>query len=234
MQNLKIILIGFLIIVEEFSIVAQDISYHDFKVGIIAGYGLYQQSDLKKINENVKSQLNFETELINNFPPTFFGGIHFLYKLNPWIYIGLNYQFHTTGSRLGFKDYSGSYTFDQILSCHSPAIQIEGKLPNENKVSSLLSVLCGINIASWKINEDIIVGTQNESSTTRLSAIRPFIYPSVKFGYPVRDFISISLSAGYSIDLGGKYKLKSPERTVSDFTAEWTGPRVEFGVDYSF
>jgi hypothetical protein len=234
MQSFKIILIILLIIIQQDFITAQEISKNDFRIGVTGGYGYYFQSDLKKINQDVKNQLSFETKLIDNFPPAFFWGIHFLYKLSPHIYIGPNYQFHTTGSRLGYKDYSGSYTFDQILSCNSIALQIEGSFLKEKKTTFCLNVAGGANFSKWKIIEELIVGEQNQSSSIKLSAIRPFIYPSIKLKYSFISFLSISMSAGYSFDLGGRYKIKIPDPSVSNKIAKWTGPRAEFSIDYSF
>ena len=234
MQSIKITLTVLILLIYQDLLQAQEISKSNFSIGITAGIGKYFQSDLKEINSDVANQLSFETTLIDNFPSTFFLGVHLAYKKSPRFYFGPDYQFHTTGSRLGYKDYSGSYSYDQILSCNSIALKIENFLFKTGVTLFGLSMTSGVNLSNWKIIEKVTVGKQIESSLTKLFAVRPFIYPSIKLKYSIIEFLSISMAAGYSIDLGGKYRIKYPDKSTFDLTAKWTGPRVELNIDYSF
>ncbi|MCP4178713.1 MAG: hypothetical protein GY756_13190 [bacterium] len=213
---------------------AQEIKVNKYRIGLMGGLGKYIQSDLKTINKNVQAQLGFETKLIQDFPMNFYYGGYFLIRSGNKTYIGANYQFHTTGSRMGVKDYSGSYAFDQIISCHSIAFQIEYTLDNSKKLEWCLNAQCGLNISNWKMNEELIIGEEKESLLTELTAVRPFIYPSIKIKYPILNWIYISLSGGFSVDLGGKYNVKDSHSKTSVLKAKWTGPRVSLDLGFSF
>lgn len=217
-----------------FNSVAQGTAKYNFIFGVSGGYGKYLQSDLKEINRTVQKGLNFETTMTDNFPPALYFGVHVFFRLNKYIIIGPDYQFHTTGSRLAYKDYSGSYTFDQIISCHSPALQVEGSLNNFKNPQFCLGTLCGINISKWKLYESLVVGKTNESSSTRFDAVRPFICPSIKIRYRITHLISIVPSVSYNIDLWGKYHLHNQKEAKSDYTASWIGPRADLSIDLLF
>jgi len=231
---MRISLIMALILIEHCLLSAQEISEKDFRIGITGGFGQYIQTDLKKLNKDIQAQLSFKTDQVADFPVNFFWGAYLLIRLAPDLYLGPSYQFHTTGSRLGLKDYSGSYTFDQILSCHSVGVQIEKSVISSGKFIFSVNGICGVNISAWEIIEDLIVGTQEKKSSTRFLAHRPFIYPAVKLEYPLIRFLSVSLSGGYSIDLFGAYKSDTPNVVKSDMVAKWTGLRASLSIDYTF
>ena len=232
MTGLKSILVAFSFLALQHSVFAQDISKHNFKIGVTGGIGQYIQSDLKDMNRMVKNRLSFETSLVNDFPLSVFWGFHLLYKLKPAIYAGPGYQFHTTGSRLGASDYSGSYTFDQILSCHSVYFQLEGTVYKMNEVAFSINFSGGVQISKWNTTEKLVLQDQSLSLFENFKGLRPFIYPSFKVSYPLTEFLSLSTSAGYSIDIGGKYK--NVDQTNSEMIAQWNGLRIEFNICYSF
>lgn len=234
MKSIKIILTVLMLLFHPDLLLAQVVTKSKFSFGVTAGAGNYSQSDLKEINSLVANQLIFETRLIDDFPPTFFWGLHFAYQINPRLYFGPDYQFHTTGSRLGYKDYSGSYSYDQILSCNSIAVKAENILFEKGVTSFGLRMSGGINLSGWKIIEKVTIGKQTETSLTRLFALRPFIYPSIRVTHSFTGFLEVSVASGYSIDLGGKYRIKNNGRSISDYIASWSGPRLELNIDYSF
>jgi len=93
-----------------------------YKIGLTLGAAYMPQSELRDINRQVEGDLPFAVKTINNFPPYFCYGGYILSQVSPRFAIGPGYWFYTTGSRLGARDYSGSYSFDQILTAHSFAL----------------------------------------------------------------------------------------------------------------
>lgn len=230
-HGMRIILIFALIFIEQCFISAQEITDKNIKIGFTGGFGTYIQSDLKKLNESVMSKSVYKPEMINDFPGNFFLGGYALVKVKPGFYVGPSYQFHSTGSRVGKKDYSGFYRFDNILSCHSVGIQIEKSITNGGKLVLSGGGIFGTNISLWEMSEELMIGDQSRESTTKFKALRPFIYPELKLEYPLIFSLNISLSAGYSFDLFGKYKT---DVVTSDLVAKWTGPRANLSLAYSF
>lgn len=207
---------------------------HYFKFGVTGVFAKYIQSDLSEINQNIHDNLSFETGLTDNFPANFYAGTYLLFRINRGIYLGPDYRFQTTGSRLAYRDYSGSYTFDQIISAHSVAIRIEGTPGKEQNPQFCLSACFGINISSWRISEALAVGDVHESSANRFDALIPFIYPAIKLRFKANSLISIVPSIGYSFDLPGKYHLHGSKDAKTDYVANWKGPRGELSIDLSF
>jgi hypothetical protein len=232
MKIMKTILVFLSFFIMKYSADAQDVSKQGFRVGITGGLGQYVQSDLKDINMMVKNQLSFKTNMINNFPLNVFWGIHFSYKLTPLIYAGLGYQYHTTGSRFGASDYSGTYTFDQIISCHSVYFQMEGTVYRVKETEFSANLSGGVQISSWNTTEKLVLQDQSLTLYENYKGLRPFIYPSFSILYPLAEFLYISPSAGYSFDIGGKYK--NADHTDTDLKARWSGFRIEFSIYYSF
>lgn len=224
----------FLLFLFTFFINAQEIPNYNFRIGLTGGYGQYIQTDLKEINQEVKNKLEFETELIDDFPNNYYLGTYLLYKLSTNLYFGLNYQFHTTGSRLGAKDYSGSYAFDQIISSHSVAIEFEETIIKGKKVGLCLDVLGGINISNWEVTEKIEVGVEEKKTETKFVALRPFICPMIKSKYEIVSNLQLSFAAGYLIDLGGKYHQADSKKSKAEKEAKWNGARASLSIDYSF
>lgn len=230
MKKLSLIIFAFSV---PFILYSQEIKSNVFRIGITGGYSLYLQDDLVKINNDVKDNLEFETNLIDDFPPNSFMGGYFLVNFAPTVAFGVNYQYHSTGSRLGTKDFSGFYRFDQIISCHSVAFQFERVIYSLNNFSICTDPMVGVNFSTWEIIEEINIGGFSEKSTTTLIAKRPFIYPSLKLRYKVLSIFNISTSLGYAFEIGGKYKLKN-SKTESDKKASWNGPRANLSLEYCF
>ena len=82
---------------------AQEISLPFAAVGLTQGFGYYIQSDLKDINEKVKTTLPFEVQTVDNFPVRAYWGGYFLIPLGLKGVIGLNYGVSLNGFTTGAK-----------------------------------------------------------------------------------------------------------------------------------
>ncbi|HDR52111.1 MAG TPA: hypothetical protein ENN90_10925 [Mariniphaga anaerophila] len=202
-----------------------------FKVGLTGGLSVYFVSELKDINTQVINASPFNLQTVNNFPPTIFYGGFILNRMGKRIYFGPSYSFYTTGSRLGIKDYSGSYRFDQILSAHSPGGQFEILLFTKNKINIYFEPTAGAHFATWKMDELLKVGDEKVSDEQKLKAVKPFIYPAFKIAVPVYSHLQVALKAGYSFDLAGKYKTGNMK---SDIKAPFSGPRISVVLEDGF
>lgn len=228
----KIIIIALLLLLLK-PCYAQNTESSRFRFGVTAGLALYSESDLEEINNKVIAALPFDVNTINNFPPGFTYGGYALIGLGNWIYLGPNYQFYTTGSRIGATDYSGSYTFDQILTAHALSIDIESLIIHSERVELTFDVDLGVHLAKWKMNEFLMVSEQTAiDSKTVLFALKPFVYPAVSVYLPFNKQIGTSIKAGYSFDLGGKYFLKNNFASKTESNASFSGPRISLSFEY--
>lgn len=206
----------------------------NYKIGVSGGFGLIFPGDLKEINTEVINSSQFDLSVVNNFPPRPVYGGYILNSFGKRIAFGPSYFYFSTGSRLGIKDYSGSYAFDQIVSAHSLGIQFEFLLDEREKSNWYLEFTGGINLATWSIKEKLTIDGEKESDLTKLKATRPFIYPGVKYIYPLTKMLNFTVRAGVSVDLAGKYSFEGNPDYETDSKASFTGPRILVGLEYGY
>lgn len=232
-QFKKILILIFLVFTAS-AIVAQEMETKDFKIGISGGGALFFEGDLQKINNELIRSSPLNLEIINNFPPFFTYGGYALSKMGKRLAIGPGYNFYTTGSRIGGKDYSGQYSFDQIISAHSLGIQVELLISEKEKSKIFFESIAGANFASWKMIEDLEIGEESQKDETSLKAVRPFVYPGFKFSWNINRSIGIFLKGGVSIDIFGKFHLEGHPEAKSDTRANFSGPRINIGIEYGY
>ena len=202
------------------------------KFGLTAGYADFSVGNLESINEEIMAQLPFETNVIDNFPSRFYYGGHILLRLANWYSIGPAYEFHSTGSRIGAKDYSGLYQFDQILSTHQLEIENEFQVSGGFKPAVFIDINGGVNFSSWKMKELLNVGEEKQEDKNEYAAMKPFVYPAMKIAYPVYKDFSAFAKVGYLFDLGGKYHLSDNKDYQSTLKVPWSGIRFSLGLQF--
>lgn len=232
-QSKRIIILIFLIFTA-FTISSQEIETKNFKVGISGGGALFFENDLQKINNELISNSPLNLEIINDFPPYFTYGGYVLNKIGKRLALGPSYYFYTTGSRVGVKDYSGQYLFDQIISAHSLGIQVEMLISEKEKSAVFFEGIAGTNFASWKMNEYLEVGEETQKDETSLKAIKPFVYPGFKFSREINQSIGFFIKGGVSIDIAGKFHLAGNPEAKSETKANFSGPRINIGIEYGY
>lgn len=203
------------------------------KLGFTGGFGGYSFENLEDINDAVISQLPFDAAVIDNFPNRFYFGGTALIRIANWYWAGPSYQFHTTGSRVGAKDYSGSYHFDQILTAHQLGLENEIRISKSMKPAIFLDISGGVNFSNWKMEEVLEISGERDEDRSEYNAIKPFVFPSLKISYPVYKDFSVTAQAGYLFDLGGKYHLSGNKDYKSTLKIPWSGYRFSIGIGYS-
>ena len=202
------------------------------KLGFTGGYGGYTFEKLEDINDAVISQLPFDAAVIDNFPSRFYFGGAALVRIAKWYWSGPSYQYHSTGSRVGAKDYSGSYHFDQILSAHQLGIENEIRISKSLKTRVFLDISGGVNFSTWKMEEVLAISDESEEDQSDYVAVKPFVFPALKISYPVYKNFSVVAQAGYLFDLGGKYHISGNKDYKSALKIPWSGFRASVGIEY--
>lgn len=213
---------------------AQDKLARPFKIGITGGVAFFFEDDLKDINSKVKQDLPFTVETINNFPPSLCYGGYFLVPVSSGLSVGPSYQFYTTGSRLGAKDYSATYSFDQTISAHSLGIQFEFLLTKNIFPAVYFESTAGVHLASWKLKEKITTEAELSADKQKADAVKPYLYPGFKFSWPLNSSFGIAVKAGYSFDLGGKFSFDNYPDAQSDTKVSFSGPRLTAAFEFGF
>ncbi len=203
------------------------------KLGFTGGFGGYSFEKLEDINGEVINQLPFDAAVIDNFPDRFYFGGTALIRIANWYWAGPSYQYHSTGSRVGAKDYSGSYHFDQILSAHQLGLENEIRISKNMKPAVFLDVSGGVNFSSWKTEENLRVLHETDKDQTEYVAVKPFVFPGLKISYPVYKNFSVAAQTGYLFDLGGNYHISGNNEYKSTLKIPWSGYRFSFSIEYN-
>jgi hypothetical protein len=225
----KIILI--ILILNSFLLHAQE-QESKFRFGILGGFGTFNQSAPKSINQEAIAQLPFDAKIIEEFEPNFNFGAYTQYQLFHRFWVGPEYRYYYTGSRLGQKDYSGVYSFDQYLHSHTIGIKMGYVLTEIDRFSLQFQLNSGIGFNKWKMDSKMTLGENSESQIDKLKGFSWYALPS--FVANCRMFWGFSLvgSAGYSFDLVKKYKYQDNSEIKIIKNPNWSGLRLSLGLEY--
>ena len=202
------------------------------KLGLTGGFSGYSFENLEDINAAVMEQLPFDAAVIDNFPDRFYFGGVALIRVANWYWAGPSYQYHSTGSRVGAKDYSGSYHFDQILAAHQLVVENEIRISKSLKPAVFLDISGGVNFSTWKTEEVLEISGETDKDRSEYVAVKPFVLPAFKISYPVYKNFTVAAQAGYLFDLGGKYHLSGNKDYHSTLKIPWSGYRFSIGLEY--
>lgn len=203
------------------------------KLGLTGGFGGYSFENLEEINDAVIEQLPFDAAVIDNFPDRFYFGGVALIRVANWYWAGPSYQYHSTGSRVGAKDYSGSFHFDQILSAHQLGIENEIRITKSMKPAVFLDISGGVNFSTWKTEGILEISGEKDEDSSEYVAVKPFVFPVFKISCPVYKNFTVAAQAGYLFDLGGKYHLSGNKDYKSTLKIPWSGYRFSISLEYN-
>ena len=208
-------------------------------VGVFGGLGTYRMAKLKEINEVQTMTVPIEIREIDNFDPRLYIGASVNVKLTEVILLGMNYGFNSTGSRIGLKDYSGYYAYDQIVNGHLFGLEPEVIVWMHRYLTISVSVMSGVIFTSLEMREAMSIGTVKEEDSELFAAVSVPVYPAVKFSRTLYKKLSAQVSAGYSFDTGGKVHLEGDEDAVikinnTTVRTGWSGFRITAGLRFDF
>lgn len=231
----KIKLIFFLTLTTISQLSAQTFA-ENLKFGIMGGYDFFAQDELKAVNTSVINSLPFESKVINDFKPSFYFGTYLQYELFNHFDIGPSYEYHYSGSRVGSRDYSGQFIFDQYIHTHQIALKIDYALVSSDRIEVCIQLNGGVNLSSWKMDTDFELGDngqfENQQSTDELEGFSWHISPAIKCAYQLVPKISLTAAAAYAFDLDPKYHYKDNKDWKATQSPEWSGVNISLGLEF--
>ncbi|HNX56395.1 MAG TPA: TonB-dependent receptor [Prolixibacteraceae bacterium] len=202
------------------------------RFGITGGFGTFSQSDLKSLNQTVMDQLPFDAKIVDEFEPNFNFGGYTQYQLFNRFWLGPEYRYYYTGSRLGQKDYSGVYSFDQYLHSHTVGLKMGYVVAEIDRFSFQFQVNSGVGFTKWKMDSKLKIGEESENQIDNLKGFSWYALPSFAVNYKIFDNLSLVGSAGYSIDLIKKCKYEANSDIKIVKNPDWSGLRLTLGLEY--
>jgi hypothetical protein len=206
------------------------------KLGIISGYAFYQHDDLKTANWNVISQIPFDARVIDNFePPIFFGG-YVQYKLLRHLNLGPVYEYHYTGSRIGARDYSGLYSFDQYLNAHQIGLKIDYALVALKSLVFNLQLNGGSSFTDWRMDSRLQFAGEEDYAEYKIEKFKGqswYAAPGLNLEYEIYPRIILTGAASWFFDIAGKYKyLYNRNLDIVNYP-DWSGMKLTAGIAFS-
>lgn len=197
------------------------------------GFGTYAMKDLKKFNERILDALPVKGQVTDDFPVTAYWKAGILPYSNKTVSLGVTGVYNTTGSRISYKDYSGEYKFDQVLSAYGVGMIFRfiletGKL----KFSGNTDVIYSFTKCEMK---QIVLDSQQEVNFKS----RSFQFePGVRLSYDLAPF-ELAVKIGYLIDIKGSlYFEDDKDAYLTDpitrvkLDSDWSGFRAGISLCY--
>ena len=209
------------------------------RVGLSSGYDFFCQHKLKSLNKSVIQLMPFEVNTIDDFKPHFNFNVYTQYMLSEKLYLGPEYAYHYSGSRLGIKDYSGYFSYDQYLRVHQVGIKFNYKVIPLKRSAINFEMSTGAGFSNWKTEYYLEIGENGEYSEEFENEYKGFswyIIPAVQYQFHLSSRLSAAWTVSYSFDLMKKYNIESHignKKTYTvDMTPCWSGFNLLLGIGY--
>jgi hypothetical protein len=188
-----------------FSIVVSSLTSYtqNYRIGFQTGLGSYSMTDLKSLNNYVIRSTPFNDKVIADFPNYLYYKPEVKFEFNDFR-LGATTSFHSTGSRVSLKDYSGEYLFDTKIKSYG--ISLTGDLiinPGKTRlVNFLLTSETGLLFSFLEMEEKFNLLEQIESDDSyNYSSHNYFVQPGIALDFNL-PYVGVQLNLGYLIQFG--------------------------------
>ena len=212
----------------------------DFEFGV--NYGGYNMEEVKEFQEGIKSNYAVDPETMSNFPAHigFDGRIGYTIARFRIFVFG---SFNSSGSRLSYQDYSGSFEYNQLAKFKQIGAGSEFRL-NANPDSPwapFVSMQTGIGKTDFNVNgrTEVAGQTLGEDNLDFVSS-HLSINPSIGIRRKILDHFFVSSSVGYFIDIANplQYKEDRDLNLLDDnydaISVNWSGFRIALSLRVRF
>jgi hypothetical protein len=200
--------------------------------------GSFNMKTLKNLQDEIRTYNNLPLVTVSSFPAFVGYSATYGFRVSDRIALGPMVQFISTGSRLDYRDYSGSATIDQLAKCVTLATYFQLKMNESTTIPAYFTVHTGAAYTRLDIKSRLAVGQQNEDDSNGFYSFNYSLRPGFCLKRKIKG-IMLQGSIGYEFQVHGK--LRSNENhdawlvTANDnkeVTAQWDGLRVGIGVTY--
>jgi hypothetical protein len=192
------------------------------------------------------SQLPFKAKILAEYEPSFFFGTYAQYELVKRLNIGPTYNYYYTGSRIGQRDYSGSFSSDQYLYTHAFGFKVDYLLARFSQFDFTIQLNTGINFTKWRGETKLIISEesinmegefnsiyiQSYNNINVINGVGWYALPAICFDYHLSDRISLVSGIGYSFDFLHYYKHEFYKDIKLTSVPDWSGLRLSLGLEF--
>jgi len=204
------------------------------------GVGWYSMAELREFQEYLQSTFPVKAQITEKFPPYLTYDASLLCRLYRTGFIGIYYQFSSTGGRIHYEDFSGEVYSDQILRSNTLALNAGQGLEFKNNFLMRLDLHPGVTFTKLELLSVTRVGDQSYKESYKFHSINAIMQPTVEL-HKAWGKLGIKVSVGYHFSpFAGKLKFDENKdsylvgRDNAPITANWTGLRLGISGRYVF
>lgn len=211
------------------------------KLNLQSGLGSYAMTDMKTLNDMAFSAFPLPVKQMDNFPAYWYyqGSIQF--QLSENFDLGPMYAFHSTGSRYSLADYSGEYSFDNMIHAHTLGLAVNYKLLVQNNFYFAAYAEGGIGFSKLKMVEQLNLAEveTTDADETTYKSTGYFVEPGFSFSYSYK-FLEPGIRFGYHIPVAEKDFINTKNEEVlylrdgSKVKSGWGGIRLGLSLSVYF
>ena len=230
MNKIVNLVIGLLLIAST-SALAQ--SPAEIRLGV--GYGSFSMGDMKELQQNALNAIAVNARATDRFPAYFMYNLKYMFRSEVDNHFGIVAEMGSTGGRVGYSDYSGTYREDQLLRYRRLGIVVENYISLPKGFNGWLGLELSMLFSKLFYEGELSItgaGTVREIHTFYAwgGAVQPYIALERKIGMfrlGAQAGVCLNMSEGFRLKGERDTKLVNPVENSEDVAPAWSGWRLE-------
>jgi hypothetical protein len=193
--------------------------------------------DLKEVMSEYQNTIELPSQITEDFPDTYNYTGRTLCKISNY-YFGMGFGYSSTGARLSYADYSGSFNFDIISSSYQIVPIIGYNVFSRNGFDINLDLSVPLLFSEVKFNDYLqLYNEEPNTNTFKANSESIALLPGVNIKYYLK-FLYVALEAAYLVDSQGVLHSPSDRKAYlqdasnNKITTDWSGFRIQILVGF--
>ena len=214
-----------------------------FEIGLQAGYGSFDMSELSNLQNGIASDAQFSGVKNTDIFPSYFNFgalVNYQISKNSWIKTHVRYE--STGARAAYADYSGSFTYDQLVD--QTVISLGYRIfsaskSEESLIKPFLEMSAGVGFAKLTLEQNLEIGNSSEQLNLNLKEQTFFFEPGIGLRFtfgslslePYLNYLQNVYQTGLALANNSDAKLMDGSDEVN---TQWSGYRTGINLIMNF
>lgn len=215
-------------------------AYAQVEISAGIGMGTFSMRELKDLQKQIQSGYPVDAKITEQFPAYVIYDASISRKLKSNGFLGIYYQYGSTGGRVHYEDFSGEIYSDQLLHYSTLGLTIGQELALKNNFSLRLDFHPGATFTRLEITDVTKVGNEGYRETYKFRSINATLQPTIELYKSWQQF-GIRVFAGFHLAAySGKLKYEENKEAYltnggnDPIVANWNGLRLGITGTYRF
>jgi hypothetical protein len=198
-------------------------------------YGTFNMNETKVLLNTRPIYIGPEPKTLSSFPSYYGYGLSVINSFGQRFALGLTGDFYTTGGRNYYADYSGSYSYDLLVSSVNLGIVAGYGIPFAKRHKLGLELTGGKKFSFLKEEEKLVLSTNGYDNSYYFRGGSLFIKPVIRYDFSIAEILSVGAYFGaeynpksYPHDKNNNYLEDYLHHKIS---INWSG--IRFGLHCS-